>query len=223
MVQLISDLSGDGYSNYIMKCITGNLQNAIYCEKCNAVFKFDDEDIVEDNDHYHINCCICGNSIELKRDISTKETNRGFKYIQFKDAGGDICSLQESSSIDPKIWFGKENVPVKVFLPDIDESKKGWIDFPLPECVKIFGRMELSQAQVKELLPYLEYFSIYGHLPKNMINETSTDDLSVKGANFSESDINNKEMSIEFNCFAHTHNIEEMAKTLTESLYIDWE
>lgn len=33
-------------------------------------------------------------------------TNRGFELIDFKDAGGHLCSLQESSSTVPRIWVG---------------------------------------------------------------------------------------------------------------------
>lgn len=93
-------------------------------------------------------------------------TNRGFKYVEFEDISGDSCSLQESSSYEPRIWLGKNNVVPRLFLPDIDKTKTGWINYPIPDYVKIFARMELNQEQVKELLPYLEYFAEHGVLPK---------------------------------------------------------
>ena len=103
--------------------------------------------------------------------MKSKITNRGFKVIEFEDCGGESCSLQESSSFEPRIWLGKNNVKPRLFLPDIDPNKTGWIDYPIPEAVHIFARMELDQEQVKELLPYLEYFSEHGCLPSRYIDK----------------------------------------------------
>ena len=74
--------------------------------------------------------------------------------------------MQESSAIEPAIWIGIDHPIPKLFLPDVDKEKKGWIDYPVPDCVKIFGRMELNQQQVKDLLPYLKYFADNGELPR---------------------------------------------------------
>lgn len=92
-------------------------------------------------------------------------TERGFKVITFYDKGNRSCSLQESSAATPSIWLGIDKVVPKLFLPDIDPTKTGWIDFPIPEQVKIFSMMELTQDMVKDLLPYLNYFAENGSLP----------------------------------------------------------
>lgn len=43
----------------------------------------------------------------------TRSTNgRGFALLKFKDAYGEACSLQESSSVTPHVWLGVDNVTV---------------------------------------------------------------------------------------------------------------
>lgn len=69
-----------------------------------------------------------------------KLSDRGFNILAFNDAYGEECSLQESSSVEPSIWLG------------IDKN-----------------RMHLRQHQVKELLPYLQYFVEHGELPDSRI------------------------------------------------------
>ena len=84
-------------------------------------------------------------------------TNRGFSYAEFKDAKGEICTLQESSSYEPCI---------QVSVQYLDG---GWKTLDIPALVgKDFvgnQRMKLNQEQVKELLPYLQYFAENGELP----------------------------------------------------------
>lgn len=95
---------------------------------------------------------------------------RGFRGIEFYDNSGASCSIQESSCIDPHIWLGINEVIPKIFLPDIAKrnDQKGWVDLPVPDYIKLFGRMHLSQEQVKELLPLLQYFAENGTLPPNI-------------------------------------------------------
>ena len=90
---------------------------------------------------------------------------RGFKGYEFQDRGDRSCSIQESSDIGPSIWLGLNEVTPQLFLPEVDSTKTGWIDYPLPESVRIFSRMELTQDQVKELLPVLQFFADNGRLP----------------------------------------------------------
>lgn len=63
-------------------------------------------------------------------------TGRGFRVVTFKDRYEQPCSIQESSSVTPSLWFG------------IDSD-----------------RMHLSQQMVRDLLPLLEYFAEHGVLP----------------------------------------------------------
>lgn len=92
-------------------------------------------------------------------------SNRGFRGYHFKDKSNRLCSIQESSSAKPSIWLGIDNIIPQLYLPELDRTKTRWVDYPLPESVKIFGRMELTQSQVKQLLPYLQYFAETGKLP----------------------------------------------------------
>lgn len=91
-----------------------------------------------------------------------QSTNRGFSYAEFKDAKGEICTLQESSSYEPCIWLGAKEVSVQYL-------DGGWKKLDIPALVgKDFvgnQRMKLNQEQVKELLPYLQYFAENGELP----------------------------------------------------------
>ena len=63
-------------------------------------------------------------------------TERGFRIAAFKDRNGELCSIQESSSVTPSIWLG---------------------------CGS--DRMHLSQKMAKNLIPLLEHFVKHGILP----------------------------------------------------------
>lgn len=112
-------------------------------------------------------------------------TPRGFARIEFKDANDEGCSLQESSACGSEedgalLWLGVDKVTPKFFSPDFNSTEwrvnhtfpPGWSSVPLPESEKrpagasvlTCGRMHLSQAQVRELLPHLERFAETGEL-----------------------------------------------------------
>lgn len=95
-------------------------------------------------------------SIELTR------TTRGFVIGKFYDAYDANCSIQESSSIDPHIWLGSDDLQEKHHVT-------GEI---------LSTRMHLSREQVEELLPLLHYFVDNGHLPKtaSALSQPSKDD-----------------------------------------------
>lgn len=100
--------------------------------------------------------------------MQTKTTDRGFTCALFKDANGVPCSLQESSAARDEglVWFGANEIGVKRFDPG-----KGWSDVPLendrPDGVLHVAnnRMHLTQSQVRNLLPALQYFAEHGTLP----------------------------------------------------------
>lgn len=69
-----------------------------------------------------------------------KRTARGFARIDFEDAYGAKCSLQDSSAI-PNVWLG-----VDVAFPD-REGVAHRLDG---------GRMHLSKDQVKALVRHLQ-------------------------------------------------------------------
>lgn len=99
--------------------------------------------------------------------METTRTERGFGIIKFTDFNDKKCSLQESSlATDDAIWLGCDEIGLKRFTP-----YKGWEDVPLeqdhPHGVTHIAnnRMHLSQEQVRELLPALQYFAEHGSLP----------------------------------------------------------
>ncbi len=114
--------------------------------------------------------------------LMRKENERGFAYYEFKDKKGEECSIQESSFAcvfeqvedddnDPRIWFGINHPSMKYLV-----EGKGWVDIKGIVTVdsytgeekvltpSIFGRMELSQTQVRELIPILQKFVDEGRL-----------------------------------------------------------
>lgn len=100
--------------------------------------------------------------------MQLRPTNRGFSYAEFKDSNGETCTLQESSSYEPRIWLGAKEVSVKYL-------KNGWRELDIPALTgeDFVGnqRMHLNQSQVKELLPYLQYFAEHGELPKGDLSD----------------------------------------------------
>ena len=98
--------------------------------------------------------------------MNIKKTEQGFKIIEFKDRYGTECSLQESSLADENtIWFGTTDAN-----PVVLEYGKGWQAVPFPDNTLFHTRMHLTQKQIKELLPYLDYFAQYGILPDENFN-----------------------------------------------------
>lgn len=88
-------------------------------------------------------------------------TARGFRIDRFLDAYGVECSLQESSlaAEEGHVWLGCSAPNAKMLMPG------GWVDYALPEDVQVTTRMHLSQSQVADLLPALQYFAEHGVLP----------------------------------------------------------
>lgn len=104
-----------------------------------------------------------------------KKTVRGFRYVEFVDAYGYECSLQQSSAIGDTdeamenpgssfIWLGVDDSKPQVMksqakslgleLPPGEVS--GWMPYPIPEEVQISTRMHLSREQVEGLVERLQ-------------------------------------------------------------------
>ena len=98
------------------------------------------------------------------------ETHRGFKYTKFTDTYDTECSLQISSSVEERIWFGVDDANPKILVSRAKEhglepqGKNGWMSYPIPDDVLLTTRMHLSREQVKELLPYLINFVETGEI-----------------------------------------------------------
>lgn len=96
--------------------------------------------------------------------IAFRTTDRGFNLYEFKDTYGESCSLQESSSINARIWLGINDPMPQIMASKVQEGGVGWVNYPLHPDVSISSRMHLSQEQVKALLPLLQEFAETGRL-----------------------------------------------------------
>lgn len=109
--------------------------------------------------------------------IKIAPTHRGFICGEFKDANGQECSIQESSACcrtekeGSYLWLGIDDAKPVVMAFDAPRlgvettETTGWVPYPVPKEVLMHTRMHLSQRQVKELLPLLQYFAEHGELP----------------------------------------------------------
>jgi len=94
--------------------------------------------------------------------MQTKHTQRGFCIVEFEDRYGISCSLQKSSlATEDAVWFGVNDANPKILGP-----AKGWIPVEMPDDYLANTRMHLTIDQVKELLPYLQFFVENGELPE---------------------------------------------------------
>lgn len=107
--------------------------------------------------------------------MRVKITERGFARAEFKDQYGEECSIQESSLATAScIWLGVNEVTPRIMAShaiamgraDIANGETtGWVDWPVPDGALKSGRMHLTQAQVRALLPLLTHFAETGQLP----------------------------------------------------------
>ena len=103
------------------------------------------------------------------------KTGRGFALVNFKDAYGYECSLQQSSAIGDSdeamdnpgssfVWLGVDDGKPQVMkskakslgLPLPPGEVSGWMPYPLPEEVQISTRMHLNREQVEGLVERLQ-------------------------------------------------------------------
>ena len=97
--------------------------------------------------------------------MNKRYTPRGFALIEFSDRKQNECSIQKSSlATEDAIWMGINNANPQIMASSVVEGGVGWVSYPLPEGVNLTTRMELTQEQVRELLPILEHFIETGEL-----------------------------------------------------------
>lgn len=110
-----------------------------------------------------------------------KKTGRGFSLVEFTDAYGNGCSLQQSSAIGDYddamdnpgssfVWLGVDDGKPQVMksqaealglkLPPGEVS--GWMPYSIPEEVQITTRMHLSREQVEGLVKRLQQWLATG-------------------------------------------------------------
>ena len=101
--------------------------------------------------------------------LKFSHTSRSFGLLNFQDANGEACSLQESSAMRDErlVWLGCDDIGLRKFTPG-----EGWTDVPLAQKMHEGGvghvannRMHLTQSQVAALLPALAHFAAHGSLP----------------------------------------------------------
>lgn len=92
-------------------------------------------------------------------------TSRGFGLLEFKDANGIECTLQESSACRDEglIWLGAKDIGLQHF-----KAYEGWKDVELVNTIEEHyvanNRMHLTQSQVQKLLPILKRFAKTGSI-----------------------------------------------------------
>lgn len=103
-------------------------------------------------------------------------TSRGFGRIEFDDAYGHGCSLQQSSAIDMDsedgldrpgssyVWLGLNDANPQVLCSQAEsmglkrERDVGWQPYPIPDDVNLWTRMHLSRDNVRDLIGRLQHW-----------------------------------------------------------------
>jgi len=96
----------------------------------------------------------------MKKELTPK----GVEYVDFTDSHKEECTLRKCYLPDNEdkigIALGIKDPKVYIFNKDTWE----WDDHPIPEKVKVETQIHLTREQVKELLPYLQYFVATGNI-----------------------------------------------------------
>ncbi len=88
--------------------------------------------------------------------MEVKKTNRGFQYVEFQDAGGEVCAVQISSAEDDtgglyKLWLGCQKLAAKTWVPCPNGGYGKWVDIEIPPKTIGTNQMHLSYEGVKQL------------------------------------------------------------------------
>lgn len=115
-------------------------------------------------------------------------TARGFDFIEFKDANGEECSIQQSSATlglrapgGDLIWLGVTHSAPTILASKAaaagihTDQTTGWIEVPLPVGACIASRMHLDIDQAKEVVRHLQRWIRTGSLQRkrSTTNETT--------------------------------------------------
>ena len=111
---------------------------------------------------------------------------RGFGGLQFNDKYGHTCRIQKSSSaMYNAIWLGINDADPKIMTSDAKElgmdtqGHSGWMPYPIPKEVLLHTSMHLTQNQVRQLLPILQYFAEHGSLPSLKKAKTMSESVDL--------------------------------------------
>lgn len=124
-------------------------------------------------------------SVKLKEEKQATwpvlKTSRGFQVVEFRDANGEKCSLQQSSAIltgplsvdrpgSSAIWLGCDNADPKIMASKaaqhgVETSETtGWVPYPVPDDVLMNTRMHLDRERVVILILHLQAWLDTGKL-----------------------------------------------------------
>ena len=118
----------------------------------------------------HTQPTVSGYRVEFKPET----TSRGFKKEVFKDADGNLCSIQESSALEEDlIWVGLESADPRMLardailsgyitkkdIPKVNGVPVGWVSIDLPKELLLSTRMLLNKEQAGALAQKLLEFS----------------------------------------------------------------
>ncbi len=74
-----------------------------------------------------------------------KTTERGFRFVEFKDRNDVTCSIQESSiATEACIWIGCDDADPQYFIPHGNPS---WKKLEVPKDTIFNTRMHLTQQE----------------------------------------------------------------------------
>lgn len=112
-----------------------------------------------------------------------RPTCRGFDCVEFQDANGAACSIQQSSAIGDYddslgrpgsscLWIGVNDANPKILKNDAIRlgislqpgGVSGWQSHPIPEEVLVTTRMHLNREQVAGLVARLNQWLESGEL-----------------------------------------------------------
>jgi hypothetical protein len=108
-------------------------------------------------------------------------TSRGFDIVEFKDANGEPCSVQQSSAATVEgddtngqgfLWIGINDAKPQILktkaetmgLPLPPGEVSGWMPYPVPDDVLMTTRMHLNEHQVRALVARLNRWLDSGSL-----------------------------------------------------------
>ncbi|MCP4177224.1 MAG: hypothetical protein GY756_05610 [bacterium] len=109
------------------------------------------------------------------------KTQRGFKYLEFKDRNNEKCTLQCSSAIGETeeewnkpgssfLWLGLESANPQIRVSDCEKNgiiktkNSGWQKYVIPDDVLLTTRMHLDKQNVKDLIEKMQHWLENGTL-----------------------------------------------------------
>lgn len=109
-----------------------------------------------------------GSVCEVEPLGEVEESPRGFRFITFRDAYDEVCSMQESSADGKFLWLGQDKVTPKILASKaatvgvITDETTGWVEVPVSPDVMLASRMHLHEEQVRSIVSHLTAWLLTG-------------------------------------------------------------